>query len=78
VIVKVGLIHRHTLELVLAKVETVGVDQSILGRIFNFGTIIVTGTGGTQEPFKDIADPIGFRKQVQRELSANVGQGDKA
>jgi uncharacterized membrane protein YdbT with pleckstrin-like domain len=69
VIVKVGLIHRHTLELVLAKIETVGVDQSIPGRLFNYGTIIVTGTGGTQEPFKDIADPLAFRKQVQFELA---------
>jgi uncharacterized membrane protein YdbT with pleckstrin-like domain len=77
VIVKVGLIHRHTLELVLAKIETVGVDQSIPGRIFNYGTIIVTGTGGTQEPFKDIADPLAFRKQVQFELSATGTRGEK-
>ena len=77
VIVKVGLIHRHTLELVLAKIETVGVDQSILARLFNFGTIIVTGTGGTQEEFKDIADPLAFRKQVQYELSTNGGSAEK-
>ena len=70
VIVKVGLFHRHTLELVLAKVETVGVNQSIPGRLFNYGTITVTGTGGTQEHFKDIADPLLFRKQVQFELSS--------
>jgi len=76
VIVKVGLFHRHTLELVLAKVETVGVDQSIPGRLFNYGTIIVTGTGGTQEPFKDIADPISFRKQVQFELSSGSGPAE--
>jgi len=69
VIVKVGLMNRHTLELVLAKVETIGIDQSIIGRIFNYGTIIVTGTGGTHEPFKDIANPLGFRKQVQSQLS---------
>ncbi len=67
VIAKVGLINRHTLELVLAKIETVGVDQGVLGRIFNFGTIVVTGTGGTKEPFKNIANPLGFRKQVQSE-----------
>jgi uncharacterized membrane protein YdbT with pleckstrin-like domain len=77
VIVKVGLFHRHTLELVLAKVETVGVDQTIPGRIFNYGTIIVTGTGGTQEPFKDIANPLTFRKQVQFELSSGGAQADK-
>jgi uncharacterized membrane protein YdbT with pleckstrin-like domain len=77
VIVKVGLIHRHTLELVLTKIETVGVDQSVPGRMFNYGTIIVTGTGGTQEPFKDIADPIAFRKQVQFELSAGGAPAEK-
>lgn len=69
VIVKVGLIYRDTLELVLAKVETIGVDQTVLGRIFNYGTITVTGTGGTKEPFRDIARPIEFREQVQSQLA---------
>ena len=69
VIVKVGLIYRDTLELVLAKVETIGVDQTVLGRILNYGTITVTGTGGTKEPFKDIASPIEFRERVQSQLA---------
>jgi uncharacterized membrane protein YdbT with pleckstrin-like domain len=68
VIFKVGLINRRTLELVLAKLETIGVEQGIPGRIFNYGTIIVTGTGGTKEPFRDIADPLEFRKHVQSQL----------
>lgn len=69
VIFKVGLINRHTLELVLAKLETIGVEQGITGRVFNYGTIIVTGTGGTKEPFRDIADPLEFRKHVQSQLA---------
>jgi uncharacterized membrane protein YdbT with pleckstrin-like domain len=69
VIVKIGLIYRQTLELVLTKVETIRVDQSIMGRIFDFGTIVVTGTGGTKEPFKDIASPLQFREQVQSQLA---------
>jgi uncharacterized membrane protein YdbT with pleckstrin-like domain len=69
VIFKVGLINRHTLELVLAKLETIGVEQGIIGRIFNYGTIIVTGTGGTKEPFRGIADPLEFRKHVQSQLA---------
>jgi uncharacterized membrane protein YdbT with pleckstrin-like domain len=72
VIVKVGLINRRTLELNLAKVESIGVDQSLLGRILNYGTIVVVGTGGTREPFKDIADPMGFRRAVN-EATAGVG-----
>ncbi|MGD0309558.1 MAG: PH domain-containing protein [Acidobacteriota bacterium] len=69
VVFKVGLINRHTLELVLAKLETIGVEQNIPGRIFNYGTIIVTGTGGTKEPFREIADPLEFRKHVQSQLA---------
>jgi uncharacterized membrane protein YdbT with pleckstrin-like domain len=69
VIVEIGLVYRKTLELVLAKVETIGVEQSIPGRIFNYGTIVVTGTGGTKEPFRDIAKPLDFREQVQSQLS---------
>lgn len=69
IIIKVGFISRRTLELNLAKVESVNVDQSILGRILGYGTIIVVGTGGTKEPFSDICTPLEFRKQFQQ-LSA--------
>ena len=69
IIIKVGLIRRRTLELLLTKVETVGVDQSIPGRVLGFGTILVTGTGGTKEPFSNIADPMEFRRHVQEQTA---------
>jgi uncharacterized membrane protein YdbT with pleckstrin-like domain len=65
VVIKVGFVHRKTLEMVLTKVETIRVSQSILGRVLNYGTIVVTGTGGTNEPFASIANPLEFRRQVQ-------------
>ena len=65
VLVKVGLIRRHPLEIVLRQVEGIGVDQGILGRIFGFGTIIVSGTGATKEPFIRINKPLEFRRQAQ-------------
>lgn len=65
VIIKVGWIKRRTLETMLGKVEALGVDQGLLGRLLGFGTITVTGTGGTQETFHQIAAPLEFRKQVQ-------------
>ena len=52
---------RHTLELLPGKVETIGVEQGISGRTFNYGTIIVTGTGGTKELFPVIAKLLEFR-----------------
>jgi uncharacterized membrane protein YdbT with pleckstrin-like domain len=64
VIYKSGLLARHTLEMNRSKVESVDVDQSILGRIFSFGTIIVRGTGGSLEPIRQISDPLTFRSHI--------------
>jgi uncharacterized membrane protein YdbT with pleckstrin-like domain len=64
VIYKSGLLARHTLEMNRSKVESVDVDQSILGRIFGFGTIIVRGTGGSLEPIRMIGDPLTFRSHI--------------
>ena len=69
VLIKVGFIKRHSLELLLQKVEGIGVDQDFFGRIFGYGTIMVTGTGGTKEHFKKIENPLEFRKQVQQSIS---------
>ena len=65
IIIKVGLISRRTLEMNLNKIESVNVDQGILGRILGYGTIVVIGTGGTREPFPAISNPIEFRKRFQ-------------
>jgi uncharacterized membrane protein YdbT with pleckstrin-like domain len=70
VIIKVGWIKRRTLETMLAKVEGIGVDQGIFGRMLDYGTLTVTGTGGTKEPFANIADPLEFRRQVQGQVAA--------
>ena len=64
VIYKAGLLARHTLEMNRSKVESVDVDQSILGRIFSFGTIVVRGTGGSLEPIRLISDPLTFRSHI--------------
>ena len=64
VIYKSGLLSRHTLEMNRGKVESVDVDQSILGRLCGFGTIIVRGTGGSLEPIRMISDPLTFRSHI--------------
>lgn len=64
-IIKTGLISRKTIEMNLSKIESVNVDQGILGRILGYGTIRVMGTGGTKESFIQIANPIEFRKRFQ-------------
>lgn len=69
VIVAVGAVRRRTLELMLDKVEGIGVEQTLAGRIFNFGTVTVTGSGGTRESFDNVAAPLEFRRQVQAQLA---------
>jgi uncharacterized membrane protein YdbT with pleckstrin-like domain len=62
VIVKHGFIRRRTVEINLSKVESIQVDQGVLGRVFDFGTLIVAGTGTSHAPLKGIAAPMEFRK----------------
>ena len=64
VIYKAGLLARHTLEMNRSKVESIDVDQSILGRLLGYGTIIVRGTGGSLEPIGMISDPLTFRSHI--------------
>lgn len=70
VLIKTGWIQRASLEIMLDKVEGVLVDQSILGRIFNYGMITIIGTGGTRDSFPYIPDPLRFRKVVQEQIAA--------
>lgn len=66
VIAKVGFISRSTIELNHKKVESFIVDQSIFGRIFGFGTIVVCGTGGGKTPIPNIDNPLEFRRQAMK------------
>ena len=63
VIIKLGLISIHTLEMNLSKVESITVDQNPMARIFGYGSITIIGTGGTRELFHNIANPMEFRRQ---------------
>jgi uncharacterized membrane protein YdbT with pleckstrin-like domain len=69
VIMKVGLVRRTSVELVLNKIESITVVQGIAGRIFNFGSVAIVGTGGTHDPFHRIAAPMQFRRAVQEQLA---------
>ncbi len=64
IILKRGFIRRHTIEMHMDKVESVDVDQSLLGRLFNYGDITVRGTGEGLEPLRMIDHPLRFRGHV--------------
>jgi len=62
VIVKTGFIRRSTVEININKVESIQVDQEVLGRLFNFGTLIISGAGNPQAPITGISAPMEFRR----------------
>jgi uncharacterized membrane protein YdbT with pleckstrin-like domain len=69
VIVKSGIVDRRTIELLLLRIESIAVEEPALGRVLGYGTVIVRGTGGTPEVFPQIARPLEFREQVQRQIA---------
>ncbi len=69
VIVKSGLANRRTIELLLQRIESIAVEEPALGRLLGYGTVILRGTGGTPEVFPQIARPLEFREQVQRQIA---------
>ena len=72
VIVKSGLANRRTIELLLSRIESIAIEEPALGRLLGYGTVIVRGTGGTPEVFPQIARPLEFREQVQRQIAGEL------
>ena len=68
VVIKTGILRRRSLELLLTKIEGVTVNQGIGGRMLNYGTIVISGVGGTKEPFHQIENPFEFRKRVHEQI----------
>lgn len=66
VLIKVGLIKRDTFELLLNKVESFQIKQTVLGRILSYGTILISGTGGGKDVFHNIDDPLVLKSRVQQ------------
>jgi uncharacterized membrane protein YdbT with pleckstrin-like domain len=64
VIAKFGFIQRRTIEISVARIESIQVEQSVTGRLLNYGTIIFSGAGTPQATISHVVDPLGFRKAV--------------
>jgi uncharacterized membrane protein YdbT with pleckstrin-like domain len=64
VVHKTGFIQRRTFEMALDKIESVDVDQSILGRILNYGDVTINGVGEGRERIRTISSPLAFRSAI--------------
>jgi uncharacterized membrane protein YdbT with pleckstrin-like domain len=67
ILVKTGFIRRLSLEIFLNRVEGIQVFQTVAGRVFNYGTIVIVGTGGSRDAFAYIPNPLLFRRVVQEQ-----------
>jgi uncharacterized membrane protein YdbT with pleckstrin-like domain len=70
IVSKSGIIRRSTTELRLDKIESIKVDQGLVGRLLNFGSITISGTGGDKTPLESIADPLQFQKHFMSAVDA--------
>jgi uncharacterized membrane protein YdbT with pleckstrin-like domain len=72
IIAKTGLIKRHSLDMMLTKVESININQGLFARIFNYGDITVIGSGGTSQSFRAIAKPMELRAQVNKMIAGST------
>jgi uncharacterized membrane protein YdbT with pleckstrin-like domain len=69
IIGKRGLLQRHSLDVLLRKVESVEVHQGLVERLLGFGTIVITGSGGTRQRFPGIGDPLTLRAAINNQIA---------
>lgn len=75
-IVKHGFIRRSTMEINIHKVESLQVHQSLLGRMLDYGTLVIAGTGSSHAPIDGVAEPLAFRRAfVQAQDAAGGAPG---
>lgn len=69
VVTKSGIISRNTEEMRLSKVETVEVKQSIMGRIFGYGKVVITGTGISNVEYSYVSNPLQVKRDIDNQLT---------
>ena len=64
-VLKKGIVSRKTEEMKLKSIETVEIDQGVLGRVLGFGTVKLTGKGVSDFLLKGIADPLAVKRTIE-------------
>ncbi len=68
VFIRYGLVRQRSTEILLSQVEGIAVTQGFWARLFDYGTVVIEGTGGDAEPYFRIAAPLAFRRTVQEQI----------
>jgi uncharacterized membrane protein YdbT with pleckstrin-like domain len=70
IIIRTGILVRQTIDIPLGKIETMDVRQSIFGSILRYGSLIITGTGGTRRVINYINNPLACRRHIEQLMNA--------
>lgn len=71
VILQSGFWVQQTIDLPLQKIESVDIRQTLFGTLFNYGDIIITGSGGTRQMLQCIRQPLTCRRYIEQYLHAH-------
>jgi uncharacterized membrane protein YdbT with pleckstrin-like domain len=71
VILRRGMLEKKTEEILLPQIESITMDQKLLGRMLNYGTLKIRGTGTTFEPLSHVAHALEFRRRVQEQIAGH-------
>ena len=66
VILRSGILVRQTIDIPLGKIESIDIRQSILGSLFQYGSLLITGTGGTRQWMAYVAKPLTCRRHIEQ------------
>jgi uncharacterized membrane protein YdbT with pleckstrin-like domain len=68
VILSTGILIRQTIDIPLNKIESIDIRQSILGSLLSYGSLVITGTGGTRQLVNYISHPLTCRRYIEQIL----------
>jgi len=71
VILRTGIIVRQTVDIPLSKIETIDIRQSIIGSLFRYGALVITGTGGTRHLINYLHNPLACRRHIEQLMNAS-------
>jgi uncharacterized membrane protein YdbT with pleckstrin-like domain len=66
VILRTGILVRQTIDVPMSKIESIDIRQSIIGSLFKYGSLVITGTGGTRQSIAYIARPLTCRRHIEQ------------
>lgn len=67
-ILRTGILVRNTVDIPLAKIESIDIRQSILGSLLRYGSLVITGTGGTRQVVNYLSKPLTCRRYIEQSM----------